>query len=267
MTDEPGNFPEIRPRESIEHLLVAADGMCWWCRASPATTGEHKYKASDLGRMMDGDTLVWFDDVGGMRHLNGRAAIQRDRHGVVKFAKSLCAPCNNARSQPFDLAYQKFSNYIDAHPEMHQQEGVDFTAVFGTPWRDQLLNLARYYVKHFGCQMVQQGIAIPDSLRAFLDGSEDMPDVHMGLVTTRLSQTPPITEGLHISAGIVWTDQDFTEVRGCVFAVYIGAIGVRFWWQDGGIPEDRRSQFFHYPCPILNRFTDDQAVAHGIPND
>lgn len=267
MTDEAGNLPRIRPRESIEHLLVAADGMCWWCRASPATTGEHKYKASDLGRMMDGDALVWFDDAGGMRHLNGRGAIQRDRHGVVKFAKSLCAPCNNARSQPFDLAYEKFSNYIDAHPEMHQKEGVDFAAVFGTPWRDQLLNLARYYVKHFGCQMVQQGIVIPDSLRAFLDGSEDMPDVHMVLVTTRLSQTPPFNEGLHISPGIIWTDPDFTEVRGCVFAVYIGAIGVRFWWQDGGIPEDGRSQFFHYPCPLLNRFTDDEAVAHGIPND
>lgn len=40
--------------------------------------------------------------------------------------------------------------------------------------------------------MVQQGIVIPDSLRTFLDGSEDMPDVHMGLVATRLSQTPPL---------------------------------------------------------------------------
>lgn len=266
MTDDAGNLPEIRPRESIEHLLVAADGMCWWCRASPATTGEHKYKASDLGRMMDGDALVWFDDVGGMRHLNGRGAIKRDRHGVVKFRKSLCAPCNNARSQPFDLAYEKFSNYIDAHPEMRQQEGIDFTALFGTPWRGELLNLARYYVKHFGCQMVQQGIVVPDSLRAFLDGSEDMPDVHMGLVTTRLLQTPPFTEGLHISPGIIWTDPDFTEVRGCVFAVYIGAIGVRFGWEDGGIPDERRSQFFHYPCPLLNFFTDDEAVVRGIQN-
>jgi hypothetical protein len=94
-------------RQAVSHLLTEPGGTCWWCQIRLATTGEHKFKASDLSRMMGEEGLIWLDTEGKTRHLKGRGAIQRDRYGVVKFDKSLCAPCNNGASQPFDTAYEQ----------------------------------------------------------------------------------------------------------------------------------------------------------------
>ena len=39
-------------RESVGHLLTEPGDNCWWCQVRPATTGEHKFKASDLARFV-----------------------------------------------------------------------------------------------------------------------------------------------------------------------------------------------------------------------
>lgn len=251
--------------ESVKHLLVQPDDLCWWCRSRPATTGEHKFKASDLARLMGDDSLVWGDTAGNAREIRGRGGIQRDRHGVVKFPKSFCDSCNNATSQPFDRTYDRFSDYLASHRNLDAKDGIDFVRVFGPDWRESLFNLARYYGKHFGCQLVRTGVGAPDSLRSFLDGEFDMPDVHMALVTTDVVQKTVFRRGLTISPGAVFADPEFTEIRSCVFAAYVGAVGVRFEWREAGIPDDERSQFFHFPYPVFNRFTDETAVARGIP--
>ncbi len=250
-------------RESVGHLLTEPGDNCWWCQVRPATTGEHKFKASDLARMMDDQGLVWLNTEGETRMLKGKGAIQRDRYGVVKFEKSLCAPCNNAASQPFDTAYERFSNYLAAHPQTYQDDGIPFQAVFGETWQDDLLNLARYYAKHFGCQMLRIGIGVPESLRAFLNGATDMPDCHMGLLTTDEIQRHPFGSGLSISPGVAFVDPARTELRGCVLASYVGAVGVRFEWNHQGFPDEHRSQFFHFPKPMINRLADDMAVFRG----
>lgn len=257
-----GEFESVLPPEYVNHLRKPSDGLCWWCRSQPATTGEHKFKASDLTRMMSRGELLWGDSTGRIHGLRGKSAISRDRHGVVKFPKSLCAPCNNARSQPFDLAYDQYSNYLAAR-QLHSRSGIDFKRIYGkTGWEQPVMNLGRYYGKHFGCQMVHQGIPVPDSLRDFLDGASDMPDIHMVLVTTD-SLHAQFKNGLTISPGVVWTDPQRTEIRSCIFAAYIGTIGVRFEWQAEAIPDEHRSQFFHYPHPILNKFENEEAVARG----
>jgi hypothetical protein len=62
--------------------------------------------------------------------------------------------------------------------------GVNFKRIFGRNWPEPTLSLARYHGKHFGCRMVRTGLPVPDSLRDFLDGTADMPDAHMALITT-----------------------------------------------------------------------------------
>lgn len=237
-----------------------------WCQTRPATTGEHKFKATDLARMIDGTTLIWGNGDGEYRELRGRGAIQRDKHGVVKFPKSLCDRCINARSQPFDRAYETFSAYLVSHPRLHTKRGIDLRRIYGSDWKDPVLNLARYYGKHFGCQMVTTGVGVPDSLRAFLDGTEDMPDIHMALLTTDSIHETFDGKGLHLSPVIMFGSPEYTEIRGCVGAAYIGAVGVRFAWTRAGIPDEQRSQFFHFPFPLINRFTDELAVVNGNPS-
>jgi hypothetical protein len=129
---------EFLPLEAVSHLLVDADEMCWWCQTRPATTGEHKYKAADLTRLMGDDYLIWGDDSGRIHEIRGKSGIKRDRYKVVKFPKSMCDTCNNARSQPFDRAYDVFSDYLYTHRHLRLLPGVNFKAVYGESWETML---------------------------------------------------------------------------------------------------------------------------------
>lgn len=263
MADDSGAPRYSEPTALFERPLVEPGELCWWCRTRPATTGEHKYKQTDLARLMGDGSLIWWGDEG-TRQIRGKSGIKRDRHGVVKFPKSLCASCNNARSQPFDRAYDKFSEHL-ASDWVRIMPGVPFNEIYGDSWRQDALDLARYYGKHFGCRMVRTGLPVPESLRAFLDGAQDMPDAHMALVTTD-SVHRRARNGLTMSADYVSTDPRLTRFRGYVMAAYVGSVGVRYqWWTDEHSPDSEGSQFFHFPMPVLNRFTDDEAVMLGTP--
>lgn len=246
-------------REQVEHLLAANTGTCWWCQQRPATTGEHKFKRTDLTRMMSDDLVFWRDHEGNLRPIRGKSGATRDRYGVVKFEKSLCAPCNNERSQPFDSAYDEYSQFARTgwSPLF---PGANLERLYGHAWPERNLDLARYYAKHLGCRMIRSGVPVPDSLRAFLDGERDMPDAHMALVTTTsIRMANP--DGLTISPDAVRTDEDFTRFTNYIFVAYVGPLGVRYEWRDEEI--DPRSQFFHYPNPVVNRFRDEAAVFDG----
>lgn len=248
--------------DAFAHLMVDLGGTCWWCQARPATTGEHKFKRTDLARLMGDTALVYGTNGGGFREIRGRSGITRDRHGVIKFPKSMCETCNNKRSKPFDEAYEVFSDYT-TKTRLRIMPGVDFVEVFGQSWEEPTMNLARYYGKHFGCRMVRTGLPIPPSLRNFLDGSEDMPDAHMGLVSTD-SVHNEYGVGLYISPDCASTDHAMTHFRRYVLAAYVGAIGVRYEWDAAGMPDAERSQFFHFPHPVLNYFRTDGDVAEGV---
>lgn len=209
--------------------------------------------------MADGDILVWGDRDGNAREIRGRSGVRRDRYGVIKFPKSLCEPCNNRRSKPFDNAYDIYSHYL-SRTWLRVMPGVNFQQIFGNDWEKPVFDLARYYGKHFGCRMAWAGLPIPASLRDFLDGATDMPDGHMALITTD-SVHKHYGGGLSISPDFVEADRDLTHFKRYVLAAYVGSIGVRYEWSIETFPE--RSQFFHHPHPIINRFEDEIAVAEG----
>lgn len=227
----------------------------------PATTGEHKFKRTDLTRLMsDGGPLIWGDGNGKVRTVTGRSGVTRDRYGVIKFPKSLCEPCNNKRSKPFDNAYDAYSHYV-AHTWLRILPGLNFGDIFGADdWKASTLDLARYYGKHFGCRMVRTGLPVPDSLRGFLDGDTDMPDTHMGLITTDTIHKN-YKSGLSISPDFVEADKSLSRFVRYVLVAYVGSIGVRYEWREEGIPD--RSQFFHFEHPVLNCFEDELAVCEG----
>jgi len=45
-------------------------------------------------------------------------------------------------------------------------------------------------------------------------------------------------------------------------ASYVGSIGVRFEWREDSFAE--RSQFFHFPHPVINCFKDEIAACEGL---
>ncbi len=246
--------------DALAHLRVPPTGMCWWCHERRATTGEHKFKRADLTRLMaGGGPLLWGDRDGNTREIRGASGVRRDRYGVIKFPKSLCEPCNNKRSKPFDNAYDVYSRYVD-RTWLRIMPGVDFRQIFGTEWEACTLHLARYYGKHFGCRMVRAGLPVPDSLREFLDGGTDMPDAHMALITTDTVHKF-YKGGLSISPDFVEADKNISRFVRYVLVAYVGSIGVRYEWSEEDFPE--RSQFFQFPHPIINCFEDEIAVCEG----
>ncbi|MEU6745962.1 hypothetical protein ABZ914_07045 [Spirillospora sp. NPDC046719] len=152
-------------------------GLCWWCGAR-ADTREHKFKRTDLTRMWgDSDHLVW----GGVidRLVKVRSA---RKSPTVKFEANLCAQCNNARSQLFDYAYDKYAEYVWSNlNDLWGRQFIDMSTIYGSSWSTDVLNLARYFAKHIGCRMANDGYSVPPSIVAFLDGASKITDVHMVL--------------------------------------------------------------------------------------
>lgn len=262
MPEQTSDGRDIQGRETVEHLLIPPPQDCWWCGVRPASTGEHKFKRTDLIHLMSSDdSLIWGDGEGNSRSIRGKSGTTRDRYKVVKFPKSLCERCNNARSKSFDGAYDVYARRLP-RGWLNLEGGINLRRIFGREWEEPSLHLARYYGKHFGCRMVRAGVPVPSSLRTFLDGDPDMADAHMALVTTD-EVRGRLRTGLSISADYVEANRQKTGLVRCVLAAYIGPIGVRYEWKAEGILD--RSQFFHYPCPIINDFKDDMSVFEGRP--
>ena len=211
--------------------------------------------------MGDGDLLIWRDGEGNTRRIRGKSGVKRDPHGVVKFRKSLCESCNNKRSKSFDEAYDTYSRYLSESGTWQRiMPGIDLPRIFGADWEERTLDLARYHGKHFGCRMVRAGLPLPNSLRSFVDGATDMPDAHMALITCDTVHRR-YKSGLSISPDFVEADKDRLRFVRYVLVSYVGSIGVRYEWRAEGIPD--RSQFFHYPHPVINCFEEEVAVVDG----
>lgn len=142
---------------------------CWWCGGS-AETQEHRIKRSDLVAEFGSE---WPEALVHVRGDEPRGVIKSPNSQRVKFSRSLCARCNNERSQPFDEAYRAFGDFAFAHEEeILRSRVVDLRSVYGAGWRRSALDLARYVVKRAGCQIAEhQGKFGPLSdLTPFLNG-------------------------------------------------------------------------------------------------
>lgn len=118
---------------------------------------------------------------GGTRQWTGSAAMVHGSDGelrnvqgpdskIVKFSPTMCQKCNNARSQPFDRAYDQFIAHMSAN---EATIGLDrrfrFSDIYGADWPIERVNLVKYWVKHVCCVAAENGIQIPTALIAYLD--------------------------------------------------------------------------------------------------
>ncbi|MFE1545860.1 hypothetical protein ACFW61_36130 [Streptomyces microflavus] len=252
--------------DDVAHLLTTPDSLCWWCRNRQAATGEHKFKRSVLARLMgDGsDQVLMWGDGETLRELRGKSGITRDRYNVVKFPKSMCAPCNNGRSQPFDFAYDVYAEHLHSYALLRKMPVMDFTQIYGTNWQDGVVELARYHAKHFGCRMVRNGLPVPDSLRDFLNGAAEMPDAQMHVISTDTVHEK-YKKGLSISPDFAAPNESGSAFSYYVMAAYIGSLGIRYEWRADGEFSEESSSFFHYPQPVITHFRTEEDMAMRRP--
>jgi len=131
---------------------------CWIC-GDEATTGEHRTKRSDLraefSEVKQSQPLYYHDNQ------NKNRIIQSLNSCVLKFPKSLCAYCNNTRTQPHDMAWATFSSGIRSRqPPISHKAVIRANRIFRSNTASHLLNVHLYFVKIAGCHAVEHNIKI-----------------------------------------------------------------------------------------------------------
>lgn len=153
---------------------------CWICNAS-ADTREHTIKQSDIRRLFGhgpydkGNRLARTDEA------RNKKIIQSEDSVHIKYQRSLCKYCNSTRSQPWDQAYDKFMDFIQVHGQrVKQTRKINLCDIMTGHGRQLAITLYSYFVKAFGCQLVEHGRRPPLDLSEYLLGRRS----NTGLVLT-----------------------------------------------------------------------------------
>lgn len=145
---------------------------CWWC-GSAELTGEHKFKRKDLERLYGKgvDFKKLCISIIDYRSNKSPKKLQSAKSIYAQFEKSLCPECNNSKSQPFDLAYDRMIEYYLENEELiKSKKSIDFSKVYGEKWKEGKENLFRYIMKHIGCRLSEIGFIPFQQTIEYLDG-------------------------------------------------------------------------------------------------
>ncbi len=128
---------------------------CWIC-GEPATTGEHRVKASDL-KMLFPDvtqkTPIYTKDIQGNPVSAG--SLKSDK---LKFVQKICHECNTTRTQPYDFSWEILSERlqeIDANTRK-----LKLSEIFPGSIKESMLNAHLYFLKFFGCMIADHDVPI-----------------------------------------------------------------------------------------------------------
>ncbi|MCY0853093.1 hypothetical protein [Cupriavidus sp. D39] len=212
---------------------------CWIC-GSPATSAEHLLKASDLracfGAVSQDKPLYLHTDAA--RNVRKRTV----KDPAFKSDALLCAPCNNALSQPYDRAWERLSAALRAHPSLFPGRLINLGKVFQGPAKDAMRHVHLYFVKVLGCRIVEHGIPIDiGPFAQALRAGTAHPHVHLAI-----GPAPAMPYRKRIAG---WSEIQGDEEAGrCVFAAsfyHVGDVAVNILYAEPGQRRFGLSQAWH----------------------
>src|SRR5208282_3225475 len=138
--------------------------VCWICRARPANSVEHRFKASDVRarlRLISQQNPAYVHRGKATNHPIGSA-----RNKALAFKTPICTECNNVGTQPYDEAWEKLSEYLHANwPAIVRRGQFDLSKPFPGGTRQTALDVHLYFVKLFGCKAAEENL--PIDLKSF----------------------------------------------------------------------------------------------------
>lgn len=210
-----------------------AAAACWWCGGVPDSS-EHRFKASQLKRMFVGNDHLILDKGEYPARLNGPGA------KPVLFPWLMCKQCNNARSQPFDKAYDEFVQLVWDDPERFRNiTHIDMDGVFPAD-SAAAKNLCRYYIKNIACRIAEIGFEVPPEMVDFLNGASGMPNAVIVLYRdfSNYDQFERCGVGGHYQyANRAHNPENLSDgpLEEFVAEIQDGPIGAMFWWSRAGV--------------------------------
>ena len=136
---------------------------CWIC-GNEANTGEHRIKASDLKlvfRNISPEKPIFMHND---KRINRKIeSVGSDR---LKSLALICSKCNSELTQPYDIAWEKFSSFINCHYlVIHSGKKIYLHKIFPGSVTRSILYIHLYFVKLFGCVIIEK--QIPIDIRPF----------------------------------------------------------------------------------------------------
>lgn len=164
------------------------------------------------------------------------------RSHVVKFGKILCQTCNNARSQPFDEAYDAYAQFIQSNAaRLTRARSIDWREVYCTDWKVPTRFLGCYAVKQFGCWIAESGFKPSPVFAAFLDGDE-LGDTRLVLARQHFASLAQraihldgeqyLDRGVGVLGAVGRLSAERTRLVGYEQYSFISDICMRFNWAD-----------------------------------
>lgn len=246
---------------ALDRFRLPPSDRCWWC-GDLATTQEHRIKHSTLRRVARDETgradpanvfKKSADYEGTLRSLS--------KGSQVKWHKNMCASCNNARSQPFDRAYDVMDSFIIEHADqMMRWRRLTWMDVYGSEWEEAAGNLGRYFGKQVACMLASQRLPIPNDLIEFLDGAGDCPSVAFRIFRNwragnahRMMLRDGLHDGITSFVGLLPSSayQGNGRLTGIDFGYHIGYVWFCAEWREG---TDNSSWWEHavIDLPVVN---------------
>lgn len=154
--------------------------LCWIC-GNEGTTGEHLIKSSDLRlqfKEVSQDFPLYFHSERKRNIPVGSLKAKR-----LKSKALICNHCNSALTQPYDQAWEKLSQYLNENFQRISSKGVvNLSKVFPGNVKASMLNVQLYFVKAFGCKVVESGAPLPikEFSISLIEGKAHK-NIHIGL--------------------------------------------------------------------------------------
>jgi len=216
--------------------MEIAPVVCWICGAV-ADSAEHLLKASDLrglfGTVSQSHPLYLHSDAA--RNVPKRTI----KDPAFKSKALLCADCNNAKSQPYDRAWERLSDDLRRRDSLRPGQLIKINKVFKRPAKEALLDTHLYFVKLFGCRIVEN--KIPIDVRPFAEAflqRRAHPHVFIAIGPTVFG-----AQGRRIAG---WSEVHGHNVHGrCVFAswfYHVADVAVSIMYAE---PDQRRVGLTH----------------------
>ena len=145
---------------------------------------------------------------------------------TLMFRNSICEYCNSTRTQPYDVAWCTLSDYLRANWAVVRRNGrFDLSKPFPGGTRKATLNVHLFFVKLFGCKIVEDniGIDLAPFSTAIMEGAAH-PEVGV------LIADDPVGEGkvLHFDSDVhTMTDKSSGELHGAMWMYNLSPIAIK----------------------------------------
>lgn len=165
---------------------------CCLCGSTQALSGEHKIKASALRAVFGKQGMVIGRSGETYRHA------QSPNSKAFHFSARVCEACNNARTQPADLALDEFNEQATSL----FRRGLDPAGAFDDPrFRSSsghlYLNVFRYFAKLMCCHLAEMSAPFYEAIADFAIGISDanfvLLSVDVDIAYSRIQKMSPST--------------------------------------------------------------------------